>query len=158
MGKSKQKRKLTRDYQLSAKSRADRKRAKQDVVHSVVLTSLESKTRGNVYGNVKEIIDDSIAVSPWVIEDSLKCASRIHKQKICNNQLLYKEEAETYQRKHQTSVLGLISTTNANGIRPKGSTLKNKKTSKKEWMKQSSILLVRSTAFPTWNIGQRTEL
>ena len=66
MGKSKQKRKSTGELQLSANSRSDRKRAKQDVVHRMVATSLESKTRGNVYGNVKKIIDDDIAVSLWM--------------------------------------------------------------------------------------------
>ena len=54
MGKSKQKRKSTREPQLSANSAAARKRAKQDVVHRMVATSLESKTRGDVYGNVKK--------------------------------------------------------------------------------------------------------
>ena len=38
----------TREPQLSANSRADRKRAKKDVVHRMVITSLESKTRGDV--------------------------------------------------------------------------------------------------------------
>ena len=45
MGKSKQKRKSTRELQLSANSRAARKRVKQDVVNRMVMTSLESKTR-----------------------------------------------------------------------------------------------------------------
>ena len=53
MGKSKQKRKSTRETQLSANIRVARKRATQDVVHRMVMTSLESKTRGDVYGNVK---------------------------------------------------------------------------------------------------------
>ena len=44
MGKSKQKHKSTREPQLSANSRAARKRAKQDVVHRMVKESLESKT------------------------------------------------------------------------------------------------------------------
>ena len=57
------------------------------------MTSLESKRRGDVYGNVKKIINDAIAVSPWMTEDSLKCAARRHKQKISSNQLLDKEEA-----------------------------------------------------------------
>ena len=100
MGKSKQKHKSTREPQLSANSRAARKRAKQDVVHRMVVTSLESKTRGDVYGNVKKIIDDAIAVSPWMTENSLKCAARRHKQKISNNQLLDKEEAETDKSEH----------------------------------------------------------
>ena len=51
------------------------------------MTSLESKTRGDVYGIVKKIIDDAISVSPWMTGDSLKCAARRHKQKISNNQL-----------------------------------------------------------------------
>ena len=93
MGKSKQKHKSTREPQLSANSIAARKRAKQDAVHRMVLTSLESKTRGDVYGNVKKIINDAIAVSPWMTEDSLNCAARRHKQKIIKNQLLDKEEA-----------------------------------------------------------------
>ena len=53
MRKSKQKRKSTREPQLSANSRADRKRYKQDVVHRMVVKYLENKTRGDVYGNVK---------------------------------------------------------------------------------------------------------
>ena len=77
MGKRKSKRKSTREPQLSSNSRAARKRDKQDVVHRMVMTSLESKTRGDVYGNMEKIIDDAIAVSPWMIEDSLKCAARI---------------------------------------------------------------------------------
>ena len=44
MGTSKQKIKCTREPQISANGRADRKRAKQDVVHRMVMTSLESKT------------------------------------------------------------------------------------------------------------------
>ena len=59
--------------------------------------------------------------------DSLKCAAIIHKQKISNNKLIYKEEAETDKSEHQTSVLGIISTTTVNGGKPKGSTLKNKR-------------------------------
>ena len=46
--KNKQKRKSTREPQLSANSRATRKRAKQHVVHRMVITSLEIETRGNV--------------------------------------------------------------------------------------------------------------
>ena len=53
MGKRKHKRKFTREPQLSANSRAAMKRAKQDVVHRVVMIFLESKTRGDVYVNVK---------------------------------------------------------------------------------------------------------
>ena len=60
MGKSKQKQKSTREPQLSANSRAARKRAKQDIVHGMVVTSLEIKTRGDIYINVKNIIDDVI--------------------------------------------------------------------------------------------------
>ena len=48
----------------------------------MVSTSLESKTRGDVYGNVKKIIDGAIAVSPLMTEDILKCAVRRHKHKI----------------------------------------------------------------------------
>ena len=127
MRKSKQKRKSTRESQISANSRTARKRAKHDVVHRMIVTSIERKTRGDVYGNVKKIINDVIAVSPWMAEDSLKCAARIHKQKIRNNQLLDGEEAETDKSEHQTSVLGLLSTTTVNGGRPKVSKLKNKK-------------------------------
>ena len=93
MGKSKQKRKSAREPQLSANIRAARKRAKQDVVHRMVMISLESKTRGHVYRNVKKIIDDAIAVSLCMTEDSLKCAAIRHTQKISNNQLLDKEES-----------------------------------------------------------------
>ena len=91
------------------------------------MTSLESKTRSDVYGNVKKIIDDSIYISPWMIEDSLKCAARRRTHKISNNQLLDKEEYETDKSEHQTQVLGLISTTTVNGGIPKGSAIKNKK-------------------------------
>ena len=87
MGKSKQKRKSAGEPQLSANSRAARKRAKQNVVHRMVMTYLESKTRGDVYGNVKKSSIDDIAVSPLMTEDSLKYAARRHKQKISNNQL-----------------------------------------------------------------------
>ena len=136
MGKSKQKRKPTREPQLSASSRGDRKRAKQDVVHGMIVTSLESKTRGDVYGNVKKTIDNAIAVSPWMTEDSLKCAARrhTHRRYVTINYLI-KKKLEQIKLKHQTSVLGLISTTIVNGGRPKGLTLKNKKISNREWVK-----------------------
>ena len=48
MGTSKQKQKCTREPQLSANSRAARKGAKQDMVHRMVMTSLESKIRGDI--------------------------------------------------------------------------------------------------------------
>ena len=48
MGKSKQKQKPTREPQLSANNIADRKRAKQDAVHRIVMKSLERKTRSDV--------------------------------------------------------------------------------------------------------------
>ena len=54
MGKRKKKRKSTREPQLLANSIAARKRATQDVVHRMVMVSLESKTRGDVYGNLKK--------------------------------------------------------------------------------------------------------
>ena len=54
MGNSKQKRKSTREPQISEKNVVSRKRAKNYVVHIMVSTSLESKTRGDVYGNVKK--------------------------------------------------------------------------------------------------------
>ena len=54
MGNIKQKRRSTREPQLSKKSRATRKRYKQDVVHRMVMTSLERKIRGDVNGNVKK--------------------------------------------------------------------------------------------------------
>ena len=127
LGKSKKKRKSTREPQLSENSRADRKRAKQDVVHRMVMKYLESETKVDVYGNLKTIISGGITVSPWMTEDRLKCAARRHKHKISNNQLLDKEEAETDKSKHRTSVLGLISNTPINGGRQKVSTLKNKK-------------------------------
>ena len=57
------------------------------------MTSLESKTRGGVYGNVIKIIDDAITDSPWMTEDNLKCAEIRHKQKISNNKIIDKEEA-----------------------------------------------------------------
>ena len=76
MGTSKQKRKSTREPQLSASSRAARKRAKQDRVHRMVMISLGSKTRGDVYRNMKKIIDDAIAIIPWMTKDSLKCSPK----------------------------------------------------------------------------------
>ena len=53
MGKIKKKRKSTREPHLSENSRAARKRDKQDVVHKMVMTYLERKTRGGVYVNMK---------------------------------------------------------------------------------------------------------
>ena len=53
MGKRKQKGKSVRETQLSANSIAARKRAEQYVFHRMVSTSLESKTRVDDYGNVK---------------------------------------------------------------------------------------------------------
>ena len=82
MVKSKYKQKSTREPQHSANNRAASKRSKQDVVHNMIVTSLERKTRGDVYGNVKKIIDDEIFVRPWMTQDSLKCAARRHIQKI----------------------------------------------------------------------------
>ena len=81
MGNSKKKRKFNREPQLSAISRAASKISKQDVVHRMVMKSLGSKTRGDVYGN------DAIAVRPWMTEESLNLESRGHKKKISNNQL-----------------------------------------------------------------------
>ena len=66
MGNSKQKYKSTREPQLSANSIAAKKRAKQHVFNRMVVTSLESKARGDFYGNVKKIINDVISVSPWM--------------------------------------------------------------------------------------------
>ena len=66
MGKIKQKLKSTKGPHLSASSRAARKRAKQDVVYRMVVTSLERKIKGDVYRNVKIIINYAIAVSPWM--------------------------------------------------------------------------------------------
>ena len=54
MGDIKKKRKSIREYQLSSNSRAARKGCKQDVVHRMVMTSLERKKRDDVYGDVKE--------------------------------------------------------------------------------------------------------
>ena len=127
MRKSKQKRKSTREPQLSENSREARKRSEQYVFNGMVVTSLERKTIGDVYGYVKEIIHDTISVSLWMTGDSLKCAATRHNNKISNNKPIYKEEAEIDKSEHQTSVLGLIYSTKINGGRPKGSTLKNKK-------------------------------
>ena len=127
MGKSKQKHKSTRETQISENSRSARKRAKQDVVHRMVVTSLKRKTKGDVYVNMKIIIDDAISVSPRMTQYSIKYSTRRHKQKISNNKILDKEEAETDKSEHQTSVLGILSTTNVNGGIPKLSALKNKK-------------------------------
>ena len=55
MGKSKQEHKSTSEPQLSENNRAARMISKQDVVHRMVVTSLESKTRGYIYGNVKKL-------------------------------------------------------------------------------------------------------
>ena len=81
-----QKRKSTREPQISANSRADRKRAKQHRAHRMVMSSLESKTRGGVYVKFK-IINDAVSVNPWMTEDILNISSIIHNQKISNNQL-----------------------------------------------------------------------
>ena len=88
---------------------------------------------------MKQIIDDAIAVIPWMKQKILKFVARRHKQKISNNHLVDKEEAETYTSEHQTSVLGLIPTTTVNGGRRRGSILKNKRASNREWMKRRSI-------------------
>ena len=63
MGKSKQKSKSIREPQLTANSIAYRKRDKQDVVHRMVSTYLESKTRGDVYGNVKKALMMSLLLA-----------------------------------------------------------------------------------------------
>ena len=89
----------------------------------MVIKYLERKKRGDVYGSVNKIINDAIAVSPWMIEESLKFSERRHKQKISNNKLPDKEEAEADKHEHQTSVLSLISYTTVNCGIPKGSTL-----------------------------------
>ena len=102
MGESKQKQKSTRETRLSANSRADRKRDKQDVVLRMVLTYLEIKTRGNVYVNLKKMIDDAIAVSPWMTDNSLKYEARRHQHKTSNNELIDKKDAETNKIEHQT--------------------------------------------------------
>ena len=52
MGKSKHKCIQTMETQLSENSRADRKKSKKDVVHGMVVTYLESKTRRDVYRNL----------------------------------------------------------------------------------------------------------
>ena len=67
IGESKQKLKYTREPQLSGNSGAARKKAKQYVVHRMIMTYLESKTRGGVYGNVKKIMYNAISVSQWMI-------------------------------------------------------------------------------------------
>ena len=54
MGKRKQKRKSTREPQISSNSISVRNRAKQDMVHRMVMSSLDIKTRGDVYGNEKK--------------------------------------------------------------------------------------------------------
>ena len=89
-----------------------------------------------------KIIDNAIDVRPWITEDIIKFSGRRHKQNISNNKLLDKEEAETYQSENQTSVLGIISTTTANGGRPKGSTLKNNKKTE-ERMDEAKLHLTR---------------
>ena len=126
MRKSKQKIKFTREPQHTENSIEYRKRAKQYVVRRMVMTYLESKMRVDVYGNVKEIIDDFIAVSPWTKEESQNCAARRHKNKRSNNQLLDQEEAEADNSKHQTTLLSFISSTTVNDRRSKLPTLKKK--------------------------------
>ena len=79
---------------------------------------------------MKKIIADSIAISPWITGDVLKCTLIRYQKNISNNQLLDKEEEKTDKSEHQTSVLGNISTITVNGGRPKGLTLKNKKKNK----------------------------
>ena len=54
MGNSKQKCKFTREPQLSANIREDRKTAKQDIFHRMVMKYLERKSRGDIYVNVIE--------------------------------------------------------------------------------------------------------
>ena len=49
--------------QLSANSRAARRVAKQDVVHRMVVTYLDSKTRGYVYVNVKKSLIMTLLLS-----------------------------------------------------------------------------------------------
>ena len=85
------------------------------------MTSLEIKTSGGIYGNVKKIIDNSIYIIPWMTDNSLMCAARRHKQKISNNKILDKEEAEADKSDHQTSVLSIIYSTTFNVGRTKGS-------------------------------------
>ena len=85
MVKRKHKHKSTIEPQLSANIRAARNSSKQDMVHRMVMTSIESKTPGDICGNVKKIIDDAISVSLWIIKNNLKCATRRHNQKIGNN-------------------------------------------------------------------------
>ena len=58
MEKIKHKRKSTKKPQLLENSRADRKRAKKDVVSRMVMTYLESKTRGGVYRHVKTFVGE----------------------------------------------------------------------------------------------------
>ena len=86
MGNSKHKLKSTRETQLSANSRAARKRAKQDVVFRMVMTYLETTERGDSYVNVKNI-NDAISVSPYMTGYGLNFEAIIHKQKIINNQV-----------------------------------------------------------------------
>ena len=62
-----------------------------------------------------------------MIKGSLKDVVRRHKQMITDNEKLDKEYVEEDKIDHQTSVLGIISSTTVNGGRQKGSTNKNKK-------------------------------
>ena len=90
----------------------------------MIATSLERKTRSDVYGILKKSINDAIAVRPRMTQDILKCEARRHKQKISSNKLLDKEEFETDKSEHQTSVFGLIYTTTVNGGIPKNQRFK----------------------------------
>ena len=88
------------------------------------MTYIDIKTRGDVYGNVKTIVNDAISVIPWMIQDSLKCAAIKHKQSISNNQLIDKEEAEADKSEMEFllvhSILGylLLSSVEPCGIPP----------------------------------------
>ena len=66
----------------------------------MLVISLERK-KDEMFTEMWKIIDDAISVSPWITENIIKCAARRHKQKISNNQLIDKEEAETDKSEHQ---------------------------------------------------------
>ena len=65
------------------------------------MTSLESKTRGDVYGNVKKSLMMILLLYHGWLRAANKCAAKRHKQKISNTELIDKEEAETDKSDHQ---------------------------------------------------------
>ena len=85
----KQKKKPTRETQISENSRAARNRAKQDFVYRMVVTYPERK-KEVMFTDMWKIINDAIDVNRGMTQDRLKRAAIIQNQNISNNQLLDK--------------------------------------------------------------------